>query len=175
MEAGGPDRPPRADDPQRPAAEGELRAGEDRAADEHAAIRASLRALRSWLIVLALLTAIVAAVAVFALIEAREAKDAQDSTATATQADIERVRNQLRERIDGLEARVDDAPTSQRVDRLQGQIRQADRQASSAADDASTATDRAERLATRIDDLEQRIATLEAQPDGGGAPQQDGN
>jgi septal ring factor EnvC (AmiA/AmiB activator) len=129
------------------------------AAEDRVATRGELRSLRRWLIVAGIWAVAATAIGVIAFVEARDAKD--DSTSRATQADIDRVRDRLREDIDELGTRVDGLPTQSEVSQLESRIRKAQRDTTKATDDAADGKADANRALRRLDDLEPRVETLE--------------
>ena len=119
--------------------------------DTRAATFGELRSTRRWLAVAAVWAVAATALAVFALIEANKEDDAGRAQAAG---ELGRVQKALNERIDDLESRVDELPTSDDLSKLDGRIKDIEE----AAD--KTATD-VERLGGRLDDLETRVDELE--------------
>jgi hypothetical protein len=122
-----------------------------------------VRSLRRWLIVAGVWAVAATAIAVLAFVEARDAKN--ETSSRATQADIDRVRDRLREDIDDLGVRVDALPTQAEVDGLDTRVRKAQREATKAGNDASDAKDDASKASTKVGDLEDRVTTLESDAD----------
>ncbi len=119
--------------------------------DNRAASLGELRATRRWLAV-ALVWAIAAtALGVFALIEANKEDDAAKTQAAG---ELGRVQRSLNDRIDEVESRVDELPTSDDLSALDGRIKDIEAAADRAASDT-------ERLGGRLDDLETRVDELE--------------
>jgi septal ring factor EnvC (AmiA/AmiB activator) len=119
--------------------------------DDRPATLGDIRGLRRWLIVTAVWAAAATALAVIALIQANK-----DDEAARTQAagELGRVQRGLNDRIDDLESRVDELPTSDDLTKLDNRIKEVE----DAADKASTNT---ERLGNRVEDLEGRVDDLE--------------
>jgi len=119
--------------------------------DTRAATLGELRGTRRWLAVAAVWAVAATALAVFALIEANKEDDAARTQAAG---ELGRVQRGLNDRIDDLESRVDELPTSDDLSKLDGRIKDIE----DAADSAATDT---ERLGGRLDDLETRVDELE--------------
>jgi septal ring factor EnvC (AmiA/AmiB activator) len=119
--------------------------------DNRAATLGELRSTRRWLAVAAVWAVAATALAVFALIEAN--KD-DDDARTQAAGELGRVQRGLNDRIDELQSRVDELPTSDDLSKLDGRIKDIE----DAADKAATDT---ERLGNRLDDLEGRVDGLE--------------
>ena len=124
---------PRPDDDTRPATVGEL------------------RSTRRWLAVAAVWAVAATALGVFALIEANKQDDAAQTQAAG---ELGRVQRELNDRIDELESRVGELPTSDDVRKLESRINDVE----DASDKAAT---NVERLGNRVDDLEGRVDDLE--------------
>jgi len=119
--------------------------------DGRPATYGELRSTRRWLAVAGVWAVAATALAVFALIEANK----EDDTArTQAAGELGRVQRQLNDRIDGLESRIDDLPTSDDVSKLDDRLKQVEEGAD------RTSTD-VERLGNRLDDLESRVDELE--------------
>jgi TolA-binding protein len=119
--------------------------------DNRAATLGELRSTRRWLGVAAVWAVAATALAVFALIEANKNDDAAQTQAAG---ELGRVQRALNDRIDELESRIDELPTSDDVAKLDGRIKDIE----DAADGAATDT---ERLGGRLDELEGRVDQLE--------------
>ena len=119
--------------------------------DTRAATLGELRSTRRWLAVAAVWAVAATAIAVFALIEANKEDDAARTQAAG---ELGRVQRGLNDRIDDLESRVDELPSSDDLSKLDGRIKDIE----DAADSAATDT---ERLGGRLDDLETRVDELE--------------
>jgi len=120
--------------------------------DERPATLADIRSLRRWLAVAAIWAVAATALAVIALIEANK-DDSGESARTA--GELGRVQRQLNSRIDDLESRIADLPTSDDVSKLDGRLKAVEDD----ADKSRTATDK---LSGRVDDLEGRVDDLES-------------
>jgi chromosome segregation ATPase len=125
--------------------------------DERAATFGELRSTRRWLAVAAVWAVAATALGVIALIEANK----QDEAANAQAAgELGRIQRALNDRIDELESRIDELPTSDDLSKLDSRLKDIE----SASD--RTGTD-IERLGGRLDDLESRVDDLEqAQQEG---------
>jgi septal ring factor EnvC (AmiA/AmiB activator) len=119
--------------------------------DDRAATLGDVRSLRRWLVVTAVWAAAATALGVIALIEAN--KD-DDAARTQAAGELGRVQRGLNDRIDELESRIDELPTSDDVSKLDSRIRDVE----DSADKAATNT---EKLGSRVDDLEGRVDDLE--------------
>jgi methyl-accepting chemotaxis protein len=119
--------------------------------DERAATLADVRSLRRWLAVTAVWAVAATALGVFALIEASKEDDAARTQAAG---ELGRVQRALNDRIDDLESRIDELPSSDDLSRLDGRIQDIE----DASDTAATNT---ERLGGRLDDVETRVDELE--------------
>jgi septal ring factor EnvC (AmiA/AmiB activator) len=120
--------------------------------DDRAATLGDIRGLRRWLVVTAVWAVAATALGVFALIEAN--KD-DDTGRTQSAADLARVQRDLNGRLDDLESRVEDLPTSDDLSKLDGRIKDVEKKADSTASDI-------DKLNGRVDDLEQRVDDLES-------------
>jgi predicted nuclease with TOPRIM domain len=119
--------------------------------DNRPATLGELRSTRRWLAVAAVWAVAATALGVFALIEANKE---DDSARTQAAGELGRVQRALNDRIDELESRIDELPTSDDLSKLDGRISDLE----DAADKAATDT---ERLGGRLDDLEARVDELE--------------
>jgi septal ring factor EnvC (AmiA/AmiB activator) len=119
--------------------------------DDRPATYGELRSTRRWLAVAGVWAVAATALAVFALIEAN--KD-DDTARTQAAGELGKVQRQLNDRIDGLESRIEDLPTSDDVSKLDDRIKDIE----NASDKTSTDI---ERLGSRLDDLEGRVDDLE--------------
>jgi polyhydroxyalkanoate synthesis regulator phasin len=115
-----------------------------------------------WLVILTVIALAAAGAAVYAISEVENTKDESRETANdavnALRADVEVFREQLTERIDTLEGRVDDAADAETQRKLQADLDALDKRVKELDDQGSGGSDN---LATRIDDLEQRVEDLE--------------
>ena len=120
--------------------------------DDRPATYGELRSTRRWLAVAAVWAVAATALAVFALIEAN--KDDDEAARTQAAGELGRVQRALNNRIDELESRIEELPSSDDVSKLDNRIKD--------IEDASdkTSTD-IERLGGRLDDLETRVDDLE--------------
>jgi septal ring factor EnvC (AmiA/AmiB activator) len=119
--------------------------------DDRPATYGELRSTRRWLAVAGVWAVAATALAVFALIEAN--KD-DDTARTQAAGELGRVQRQLNGRIDDLESRIEDLPSSDDVSKLDNRIKDLEEGAD------KTSTDIA-RLGNRLDDLESRVDDLE--------------
>ena len=119
--------------------------------DDRAATYGELRSTRRWLAVAGVWAIAATALAVFALIEAN--KD-DDAARTQAAGELGRVQRALNDRIDELESRVDDLPTSDDLSKLDNRLKDLE----DASDNVGTDI---ERLGNRLDDLESRVDDLE--------------
>ena len=119
--------------------------------DDRPATYGELRSTRRWLAVAGVWAVAATALGIFALIEANQTDDASRTKAAG---ELGRVQDALNNRIDDLEARVDDLPTSDDLSRLDNRLKDVE----NAADQTSTDI---ERLGNRLDDVESRVDDLE--------------
>jgi TolA-binding protein len=133
---------------------GETRAGDvaPDVEDERPATLADIRSLRRWLAVAAVWAVAATALGVIALLEANK-----DDTADQTRAagELGRVQKQLNARIDDLESRIEELPTSDDVSKLDGRLKTVEDK----VDKNTTATDR---LSSRVDDMEGQVDDLDS-------------
>jgi TolA-binding protein len=120
--------------------------------DERPATLADIRSLRRWLAVAAVWAVAATALGVIALLEANK-----DDTADQTRAagELGRVQKQLNARIDDLESRIEELPTSDDVSKLDGRLKTVEDK----VDKNTTATDR---LSSRVDDMEGQVDDLDS-------------
>jgi methyl-accepting chemotaxis protein len=119
--------------------------------EERAATYGELRSTRRWLAVAAVWAVAATALGVIALLEANEEDDAARTQAAG---ELGRVQRGLNERIDALESRIDELPSSGDVSNLDDRLGEVE----GGVDDVRS---RNERLSGRIDDLETRVEELE--------------
>jgi septal ring factor EnvC (AmiA/AmiB activator) len=119
--------------------------------DDRPATLGDIRSLRRWLVVTAVWAVAATALGVIALIEAN--KD-DDAARTRAAGELGRVQRGLNDRIDKLESRIDELPTSDDVSKLDNRVKDIEDSAD------KTATD-TEKLGNRVDDLEGRVDDLE--------------
>jgi uncharacterized coiled-coil protein SlyX len=121
-------------------------------AGERAATVDDLRTLRRWLLVVSVWAVAATAIAVIALVVANRFDEEELNTRTADQ--IRDVQRNLENRIDDLESRIGELPTSEDISDLDNRLGEVE-------DRVGTASDRLDRLDARLDDLDQRIEELE--------------
>jgi septal ring factor EnvC (AmiA/AmiB activator) len=112
-----------------------------------------LRSVRRWLLVAGVWAVAATAIAVIALVKANE-EDTSGQERTASQ--IARVQRNLNERVDELESRVEELPTSTDTSNLDNRLKKIE-------EGTGRTGDRLERLSGRIDDLETQVEDLEQQ------------
>ena len=120
--------------------------------DDRPATVGDLRSLRRWLLVTAVWAVAATALGVFALIQANKE---DDSGKTQTAADIARVQKDVNSRLDDLESRVNDLPTSDDLTKLDGRIQDVEKKADTTGSDIDKLNGRVDELEQRVDDLEQ--------------------
>ena len=125
--------------------------------DQRPATAQQFKSLRRWLIVAGVWAVAATGLAVFALIEANQAEEAAGEEATGQAG---RVQRELDGRIDGLEARIEELPTSDDVSNLDNRLGQVD--ALAALDDE----DHSGRHAAEPPPRESRGACRRARADG---------
>jgi polyhydroxyalkanoate synthesis regulator phasin len=124
--------------------------------DDRPATLGDIRGLRRWLVVTAVWAVAATALGVIALIEAN--KD-DEAGRTQSAADIARVQKDLNGRIDDLESRIGDLPTSDDVSKLDGRIKDLENKADRSSSDLDKLNGRVDDLEKRVDDLEQSSQT----------------
>jgi chromosome segregation ATPase len=124
--------------------------------DARPATLGELRSVRRWLAVAGVWAVAASAIAIIALLNSNEEEQRDPGVARVGQ--LNRIREDLNERIDELETRVDELPSSEDVRKLERRVRQAETRASGARDDASGVRE-------DVDDLQQRVEDLEQQQD----------
>jgi chromosome segregation ATPase len=120
--------------------------------DERPATLADIRSLRRWLAVAAIWAVAATALAVIALLEANKDDNAAQTRAAG---ELGRVQQQLNSRLDDVESRIDELPTSDDVSKLDGRLK-------SVEDGLDKNTSATERLGGRVDDLDGRVDDLES-------------
>jgi septal ring factor EnvC (AmiA/AmiB activator) len=120
--------------------------------DDRAATYGELRTTRRWLAVAGVWAVAATALAVFALIEAN--KD-DDTARTEAAGQLGRVQSQLNDRIDDLESRVDELPTSDDLSNLDNRIKDIEEASDRTATDIERLGNRLDEVETRVDELEQ--------------------
>jgi septal ring factor EnvC (AmiA/AmiB activator) len=131
--------------------------------DEQPATLADIRSLRRWLIVAAIWAVAATALAVIALLEANK-----DDSAAQTQAagELGRVQRDLNARIDALESRVDELPTSDDLAKLDSRLKAVEDDADKSRTAADRLSGRVDDLGGQVDDLESRVEELESSDSG---------
>ncbi len=128
--------------------------------DERPVQAGDLRRLRRWLIVAAVWATTATAIAVIALIAANNARE--DNTEAGRQSartagEIAAAQRRLDQRLDEMEARLDELASAEDVTELETRLKR--------VEDADTPTvEELEELSGSIDDLESRLKTLEEAP-----------
>jgi polyhydroxyalkanoate synthesis regulator phasin len=129
--------------------------------DAEPATQGDVKSLRRWLIVAAVWAVAASAIAVIALIDDDTASNGDgDDTAQEARA-ASRVERRLESRIADLEQRVENVPSSDQVDELNGRVEDLEGQVDDLGGGPSQ--DDIDDLNSRIDDLEQRIEDVENQ------------
>jgi hypothetical protein len=111
-----------------------------------------IRSLRRWLLVASVWAVAATAIAVIALIAANRFNEEEQSARTAGQ--IGEVERDLQNRIDGLESRIGQLPTSEDVSDLDNRLGKVE-------DRVGNTSDQLDRANARLDQLEQRVEDLE--------------
>jgi septal ring factor EnvC (AmiA/AmiB activator) len=119
--------------------------------DDRPATYGELRSTRRWLAVAGVWAVAATALAVFALIEANKN---DDTARTQAAGEIGRVQRQLNARMDDLEQRVDELPTSDAINKLDSRLQDLEDSSDNVGTDI-------ERLGNRLDDVESRVDDLE--------------
>jgi septal ring factor EnvC (AmiA/AmiB activator) len=119
--------------------------------DDRPATYGELRSTRRWLAVAGVWAVAATALAVFALIEANKN---DDTARTQAAGEIGRVQRQLNARMDDLEQRVDELPTSDAINKLDSRLQYLEDSSDKVGTDI-------ERLGNRLDDVESRVDDLE--------------
>jgi TolA-binding protein len=118
--------------------------------------------LTLWLIAVSVVAVLAAAGAGYAISEIESTKDEnrEDDRAVSTlRADLDVLREQLSDRIDGLETRTDEAADAQTVNKLKTDLEAIDKRVTKL--DKQDDGGESDEITTRVDDLEQRIEDLE--------------
>jgi TolA-binding protein len=126
--------------------------------DDRPATLADVRSLRNWLLVAAVWAVAATALGVIALIEAN--KD-DDEGRAVTPRELGRVQRALNARMDGLESRLAELPTTDAVSRLDGRLKTVENAADKAAASADRLSGRVDDLGGQLDELETRVEELE--------------
>jgi TolA-binding protein len=120
------------------------------------------RRLTLWLTAVSVVAVLAAAGAGYAISEIESTKDEnrEDDRAVSTlRADLDVLREQLSDRIDGLETRTDEAADAQTVNKLKTDLEAIDKRVTKL--DKQDDGGESDEITTRVDDLEQRIEDLE--------------
>jgi septal ring factor EnvC (AmiA/AmiB activator) len=124
---------------------------------------AEMRTLRNWLIVAGVWAVAASAIAIIALLENTNDEPTGPRGVTASQ--LNRVQQDLDQRIDRLESQIEDLPQAKDVSRL-------DRRLKRVENGASDTSDRIKTLNGDLDDLQQRVDDLEQQQEQGSTTDQ---
>ena len=154
MEGKPPEQP--ASPQQPPPKEGEVVERVERPADPDArpATLGEVRTLRRWLAVAGIWAVAASAVAVIALLEARKEEEPKGPKAvTGTQ--LRGVEEDLTQRIDELETRVEALPTSDDVRKLERRLKRVEDAAADTRGDVRSVRNDLDDLGGRVDDVEQ--------------------
>jgi septal ring factor EnvC (AmiA/AmiB activator) len=117
------------------------------------ATRDDVRSLRRWMIVAGVWAVAATAIAAIALVVANRADD-NDQNAQKATGQIDALQRDLNDRIDKLEQRIDDLPTSADLAKLDTRLK--------AVEDGATKTSsQLDRLSRRLDDVSSRVDALE--------------
>ncbi len=129
--------------------------------DAFPATKGDLRGLRRWLIVAGVWAVAASAIAIVALVSNDSSSQDSGRSSADNASQIGRVERSLTKRIDDLDSKIQELPTSDDLSKLENGVRDAKDSASSAATAAKDARTKVSDLETRVSDLEQ------AQQDGG--------
>jgi septal ring factor EnvC (AmiA/AmiB activator) len=119
-----------------------------------------VRSLRRWLVVTGVWAVAASAIAIIALLDNGEEQKRDPGVARIGQ--LNRLQENVNERLDDFESRLEELPTSEDVRKLERRVRQAETRASAAQDDASGVRE-------DVDDLQTRVEELESQPQDSGS------
>ena len=125
------------------------------------ATKGDIRDLRRWLIVAGVWAVAASAIAIIALISGNDSNKNSDRTSTDVSAQVARVQRALNKRIDDLDSKIQQLPTSDDVSKLDSRLKKVEDQSSQAATDAKDAR-------TKLSDLETRVKSLEQSQQGSG-------
>jgi septal ring factor EnvC (AmiA/AmiB activator) len=128
--------------------------------DARPATFGEVRSLRRWLVVTGVWAVAASAIAIIALLDSGEEQQRDPNVARVGQ--LNRLQENVNERLDDFESRLEELPTSEDVRKLERRVRQAETRASGAQDDASGVRE-------DVDDLQQRVEELESQPQDSGS------
>ena len=129
--------------------------------DAEPATQGDVKALRRWLIAAAVWAVAASVIALIALIDDDTGGNGDDGDATSSRA-VTRVERRLDSRIDELQQRVENAPSSDDVEELNNRIGEVEGQVEELGSPASE--DDIDELNGRVEELEQRVEELENQP-----------
>src|SRR3954470_7016947 len=118
------------------------------------ATKGDIRDLRRWLIVAGVWAVAASAIAIIALISGNDSNKSSDKTSTDLSGQVARVQRELNKRIDDVNSKIQQLPTSDDVSKLGNDVKTAQDKADQAATDAKDAR-------TKISDLESRVKALE--------------
>src|SRR3954451_23201100 len=119
------------------------------------ATKGDVRDLRRWVIVAGVWAVAASAIAIIALFSGNDSSNDTGKTSTDVSAQVARVQRNLDKRIDDLDSKIQDLPTSDDVSKLETRVKDAEDKAGSAATDAKDARSKASGLESRVSDLEQ--------------------
>jgi TolA-binding protein len=122
------------------------------------ATKDDLRSLRRWLLVAGVWAAAATAIAVIALIQANKDDDTE-KLGEQTAAQIGRVQEDLNQRLDQIEQRLDDLAPAEDVTRLDNRLKKVEESTSKATERLDTIADDVDDLQTRVEDLESSAGT----------------
>jgi Skp family chaperone for outer membrane proteins len=125
------------------------------------ATKGDIRDLRRWLIVAGVWAVAASAIAIIALISGNDSNKNSDRTSTDVSAQVARVQRALNKRIDDLDSKIQQLPTSDDVSKLDSRLKSTEDKSSQAATDAKDAR-------TKVTDLETRVKSLEQSQQGSG-------
>jgi polyhydroxyalkanoate synthesis regulator phasin len=129
--------------------------------DAEPATQGDVKSLRRWLIAAAVWAVAASVIALIALIDDDTGGNGGDGDTPSSRA-VSRVEQRLGSRIDELEQRVEDAPSSEDLEELNNRIGEVEGQVEELGSPASD--EDIDELNNRIDELEQRVEELENEP-----------
>ncbi|MEX2252593.1 MAG: DUF2730 family protein [Thermoleophilaceae bacterium] len=124
-----------------------------------------LKGLRRWVIVAGIWAVAASAIGLIALLSNDNGSD--DARAQDNER-VSRALGDLDKRLDKVESQVNGLATSEDVQKLEGQLNQAQDDASSASKNADAASKDVSEANSRIDDLESKVEDLESSGGGSG-------
>jgi septal ring factor EnvC (AmiA/AmiB activator) len=119
------------------------------------ATKGDIRELRRWLTVAGVWAAAASAIAIIALISGNDNSKSSDRTSTDVAGQVAQVQRSLDKRIDDLNTKIQQLPTSDDVSKLESRLKSVEDKSSQAATDAKDARSKVSDLETRVRDLEQ--------------------